>query len=739
MNKILHILLLFVGSAAMAQETPPDTIKTSYLDEVVISANKIPEQRRSVAQQIKIISPAVLLNFNAQTSADLLQNTGVVAMQRSQQGGGSPILRGFEASRVLLMIDGVRLNNLIYRGGHLQNVITMDNNIVDRAEVLFGPSSTVYGSDALGGVVHFYTRNPELNKKLSGNAFSRLGTANKEKTFHVDVNSGGEKFASLTSFTFSDFEDLRMGKKINPALGEEFGLRKFYARRLPDNSGDELVANSDPYIQKGSGYTQYDFLQKFLFAQNERVQHILNFQFSTSSDIPRYDRLTDNKTPGGPLSENLANAVWYYGPQKRLVSSYQIRINGLGAFADGLTATASYQSIEESRHNRGFGSANLNHRIETVNVIGLTIDLNKALGKNRLQYGFDSQFNTLTSTAHRVNISTGVQTPLSTRYPNGDNAMNFMAVYLTHINELTDKLTLTYGGRIGTSHLQSTFVNDGAFKDLPFSEANQFNITSSVTSSIIYRPDATWKLAFSANSGFRAPNVDDLAKIFDPAAGSVVVPNKNLSPEKTVNLELGITKQFLFGMSWENNFYITQFTDIIVTDRFTFNGQDSILYDGVLSRVTANQNKGKANVTGLSSIIRREMANGISFSASYNLTRGRIKTDTTDTPLDHIAPAFGRISVGYSNSKLRSELFANFSAKKSKDDYSLSGEDNAQYAPADGMPAWWTLNLRASYDLNKWITLQAGIDNILDLQYRTFASGINSPGRNFFGTLRVKF
>lgn len=739
MNKIIHILLLFVGSAAVAQEIPPDTVKISYLDEVVVSANKIPEQRRSVAQQIKIISPAVLLNLNAQTSADLLQNTGVVAMQRSQQGGGSPILRGFEASRVLLMIDGVRLNNLIYRGGHLQNVITMDNNIVDRAEVLFGPSSTVYGSDALGGVVHFYTRNPELNKKLSGNAFSRFGTVNKEKTFHVDVNSGGEKFASLTSFTVSDFGDLRMGKKTNPALGEAFGLRKFYARRLPDNSGDELVANSDPYIQKGSGYTQYDFLQKFLFAQNERVQHILNFQFSTSSDIPRYDRLTDNKTPGGPLSENLANAVWYYGPQKRLMSSYQVKINGLGALADGLTATASYQSIEESRHNRGFGSANLNHRTENVNVIGLTIDLNKVLGKNRLQYGFDSQFNTLTSTAHRVNILTGVQTPLSTRYPNGDNAMNFMAVYLTHINELTDKLTLTYGGRVGTSHLQSTFVNDGAFNDLPFSEANQLNITSSATSSIIYRPDATWKLAFSANSGFRAPNVDDLAKIFDPAAGSVVVPNKNLSPEKTVNLELGITKQFLFGMSWENNFYVTQFTDIIVTDRFTFNGQDSILYDGVLSRVTANQNKGKANVTGLSSIIRREMANGISFSASYNLTRGRIKTDTTDTPLDHIAPAFGRISVGYSNPKLRSELFANFSAKKSKDDYSLSGEDNAQYAPADGMPAWWTLNLRASYNLNKWITLQAGIDNILDLQYRTFASGINSPGRNFFGTLRVKF
>ena len=214
--KIFLTTLLFVVSMALVhgqfeeKENKIDTLRTSYLEEVVVSANKNPELRRYVAQQIKIITPATILNLNAQNTADLLSNTGVVAMQKSQQGGGSPIIRGFEASRVLLVVDGVRMNNLIYRAGHLQNVITLDNNILDRAEVLFGPSSTVYGSDALGGAVVFFTREPQLQqgeKRISGDAFIRGSTANRERTFHGEVNYSGKRLGTVTSFNVSDFGD----------------------------------------------------------------------------------------------------------------------------------------------------------------------------------------------------------------------------------------------------------------------------------------------------------------------------------------------------------------------------------------------------------------------------------------------------------------------------------------------------------------------------------------------------
>jgi len=734
-------VFILLGTSLFAQyaetENNQDTTKVSYLDEVVVAANKIPEQRRTVSQQIKVITPAFIRNFNAQNSADLISNSGVVAMQKSQQGGGSPILRGFEASRVLLMIDGVRMNNAIYRAGHLQNIITLDNNVLDHAEILFGPSSTVYGSDALGGVIHFYTRNPELAKagegmKFYGNAFARYGSVNNEKTGHVDFNLGGKNFGSFTSFTFSDFGDLRMGEKTNPALGEQFGVRTQYAERSADNTSDILVQNSDPFVQKFSGYQQWDFLQKFLYQSSERVSHILNFQYSNSTNVPRYDRLTD------PQGSGLRSAEWYYGPQKRLLSSYQLNVNDLGAFADGMTATFSYQDIEESRNDRRFNNDNRNERVENVDVWGVTVDFQKKRGNNSFRYGIDGQFNSVKSTARKYNVVTGAISSQSTRYPDGDNSMNMLAAYGTHTLRINDKWTLNDGIRAGGSWLHSTFV-DKTFFPFPFDEVNQNYLVSSANLGIIYTP-SSWKFSFLTSSGFRAPNIDDMSKVFDSSPGQVIVPNPNLTSEKTLNGDVSITKFIGSTIRLEGTFFGTQFYDAIVVLPSTFNGQSSIDYDGTPSDVYSSQNKGRAYLYGYSISLRADLTEQLAVTASHNYTHGRVKNDDgSESPLDHIAPAFGRAGIQYNMNKFKSELFTNFSAWKYLSGYSSSGEDNLQYATAEGMPSWYTINLRTSYDLNKMFTIQVGVDNLLDLQYRTFASGINSPGRNIFGTLRVKF
>ncbi|HOX81557.1 MAG TPA: TonB-dependent receptor [Chryseolinea sp.] len=735
----LFVLLCFSVQAQFPESefNSNDSLKTSYLDELVISANKIPEQRRTVAQQIKVVSSTTIRNFNAQNSADLISNSGVVAMQKSQQGGGSAMMRGFEASRVLMMIDGVRMNNLIYRAGHLQNIITMDNNVLDRVEILFGPSSTVYGSDALGGVIHFYTRNPELaqsgqKKGFTGNAFYRYGSVNNESTGHVDFNIGGSKFASLTSFTFSDFGDLRMGEKTNPALDEQFGVRTQYAVHAEDNASDMLVQNSDPFVQKFSGYRQWDVMQKFLYQSSDRVSHVLNLQYSNSTNIPRYDRLTD------PDGSGLRFGEWYYGPQTRLLGSYQLKIKEFGSFADGMTTTASYQHVEESRYDRRFNNNNRNERVENVDVMALTIDFQKKKGKNSFRYGFDSQFNTLKSTAHRYNVLTGDITPQSTRYPDGDNTMNMLSLYGTHTLQFNDQWTLNDGVRIGGSFLHSTFI-DKSFYPFPFDEVKQNYLVSSANLGIIYTP-SSWKFSFLVSTGYRAPNIDDVAKVFDSSPGNVVVPNPDLKSEKTINGEIGITKFFGSIARLEGTFYATQFFDAIVVLPTTFNGEDSIDYDGTLSRVLSAQNKGKAYIYGSSISLRVDFTKNLALTASHNYTYGRVLNEEgSDTPLDHIAPAFGRVGFQYNNSKFKSELFTNFSTWKHLDDYSGSGEDNLQYATDEGMPSWYTINIRASYELNKMFTLHAGIDNIMDLQYRVFASGINAPGRNIFGTLRIKF
>ena len=184
MKKYILFTIAIAGSIinASAQEKTTDTTQSKHitLSEVVISVNKVEEQKNKVAQQVQVLSASEIANTQAQSTAEVISNTGNVHVQKSQLGGGSPNIRGFEGNRVVLMIDGVRMNNLIYRGGHMQDLIKTDNNILDRVEVLFGPSSTVYGSDALGGTILLYTKKPQfatddkLNVKV--NAMYRYGS-----------------------------------------------------------------------------------------------------------------------------------------------------------------------------------------------------------------------------------------------------------------------------------------------------------------------------------------------------------------------------------------------------------------------------------------------------------------------------------------------------------------------------------------------------------------------------------
>ncbi|HEY0060100.1 MAG TPA: TonB-dependent receptor plug domain-containing protein, partial [Flavisolibacter sp.] len=207
------------------------SVKQKELDEILIYANKFAERKKNIVQKIDLVTATRIAEINAQNMGDLLANTGNVFVQKSQQGGSSPVLRGFEASRVLLVVDGIRMNNAIYRAGHLQNVITVDQNMLERVEVLYGPASTLFGSDALGGVVHFRTKLPQLSTtgsaKASGSAFTRYSTANSEKTVHADANIGWKGWAWLQSYNYSDFGDTKMGSHY-PRKYPDFGRRSEY-------------------------------------------------------------------------------------------------------------------------------------------------------------------------------------------------------------------------------------------------------------------------------------------------------------------------------------------------------------------------------------------------------------------------------------------------------------------------------------------------------------------------------
>ncbi|WP_339838760.1 TonB-dependent receptor [uncultured Flavobacterium sp.] len=732
MKRAFLLCILLHAAYTFAQNTK-DTTNINHLEEVVLSTVRLPKKKQSLPIQVETIRLKQIEFQNFQNTADLLSNSGTLVVQKSQQGGGSPTIRGFEASRVLLLVDGIRMNNLIYRSGHLQNVISVDENLLENVAVFYGPTSTLFGSDALGGTINMTTKKAKFSSKkigkISGNISTRYSSVNEEKSGHFDFNYAKINWASLTSFSYNDFGDLKMGKRKNHN-GDYFGERPFYIENIGGN--DVLTENSDKFMQKKSGFKQYNFMQKIAFKSQKEFEHGLNFQFSNSTDIQRYDRLTDASSSG------LKNAEWYYGPQKRLLAIYSLTKEKV-FFNSDLKVDLAYQNIEESRHNRKFGNYNLQNRMEKVNMYSVSIDLHKEFLSGDLFYGIESYLEDLNSSAFSNNINTGEIKPIDARYPNGNNNILRNDLYISYNTVFSKKTNFNIGARAGHTILNST-IHDDTFFQLPFSDINQKNFTYSGTVGLVHKPSKNIDLKMNISTGFRVPNIDDLAKIFESGGGFIIVPNADLKPEKTITTDLGLvikTDNKRFQM--ENTYYFTRFIDAIITDNYLYNGQSTITYNGSQSQVLANQNKGRAYVTGFSTNIKGYLVSSLQYVANFNYTLGRITSEEEKMPLDHIPPYYGKIGLNYEKNWGTIEAYMLYNGKKPINDYFLNGEDNEQYAPNGGMPAWETYNLKTAFTIIPKATLFVGIENILDTQYRVFASGINAPGRNIYGGLKYEF
>ena len=728
MLKYILLPAFWLGTSALFAQN--NNSRLIDLDTLVVSATKFEQLKKTQPFQIQYISKTQISFQNAINTADLLMNTGNVFVQKSQGGGGSPVLRGFEASRLLIVVDGIRMNNAIYRAGHLQNVLRIDQSMLESAEVLFGPSSVIYGSDALGGVMHFRSKNPVLAEspkwKMTANAYGRYSSAISEKTGHFDFSFSNNKIGFLASLTASDFGDVVQGS-ARQSLYPDFGKLKQYVVR--ENGADVVKDNPNPNKQIGSAYKQIDFLQKVLFRHSAKAQSVVNIQYSNTSDVPRYDRLTENTANRPRFAE------WYYGPEKRWLAAYHLNLNS-GLVYDKAQITVAYQTIEESRHSRRLGVAARKSQIENVKLLTFNADFQKNISKNLIQYGIEVALNDVKSTAFNTVLATGAVTPADTRYPGGMNKMNSFAAYLTNQFLLSEQLTLNLGTRYTKVNLEAEFT-DKTFFPFPFSTAKQNSGALSGNLGLIWKPIAATKISILGATGFRTPNIDDLTKVFESRVGILIVPNPDLKPEKTVNTEISINQKIGANFAFEATYFYTLYTNALVLSPFTLNGQTSTLYNGQMSTILATQNKREAYLTGWNLGAKWQFAPQFLFSSTLNFTSGRIK-DEKNTPLDHIPPVFGRAGLNYTSKKCQVDLFTIYNGTKRIADYNPDGEDNAQYATLNGMPSWWTLNARTSFRLITSLTFQVACENILDQNYRHFASGISSPGRNFVATLRAK-
>ena len=723
------VLLPFLGFSQSIKDT-----LAKELDEIVVSNNRWKQKSKFIPQKISVITTSKVALQNPQTAADLLTISGKVFMQKSQQGGGSPMIRGFATNRLLYVVDGVRMNTAIFRSGNIQNVISLDVFATESTEIVFGPSSVMYGSDAIGGVMSFQTLTPQFSlvdkTAVSGNAITRYSSANNEKTGHFDVNIGWKKWALVTSISSSDFGDLRMGSH-----GPDEYLRPFYVQR--QNDVDVVVINDNPLVQKPTAYSQINLMQKVRFQPNEKWDFQYGLHFSETSSYARYDRHIRYTSTGLPRY-----GEFYYGPQKWIMNNLNITYQSNAKLFNEMSIRLAQQFFGESRVNRNINTPYREIRTEKVNAYSLNFDFTKTSSeKNKIFYGFEYVLNDVNSTGINEDIITETSTKGPARYPQA--TWQSIGIYLNNQYKISEKTLLQTGLRYNQFILKADF--DTTFYPFPFTEANINNGSLTGSAGIVYRPTDKWVISSNVATAFRSPNVDDIGKVFDSEPGAVVIPNPDLGAEYAYNVDLNLAKLFGKNVKIEVSTYYTLLDNALVRRDFTLNGASEIVYDGELSQVQAIQNAAKANVYGIQFGFDVKLPSGFRFSSDLNFQKGEEELDNGNkSPSRHAAPFFGISRVGYVNSKLDLEINLQFSDKVTFDDLAEEERGKIEIYAIDSngnpySPSWYTLNLKSMYKLTENFTLTAGLENITDQRYRPYSSGIVAPGKNFILSFRADF
>ena len=704
------------------------TKKINTFDPIVVSGGRNIRYKNDIALLSQRIDKKKIELFLPQTSADLLNVDNNIYIQKSQQGGGSPIIRGFATNRILLVVDGVRMNTAIFRSGNVQNVISIDPYTVESTDLIFGPSSQFYGSDAIGGVLNFTTINPKFSEEgvtLKTKNNFRFSSANNENTYHTQFQLSGRKIASITSFTYSKFGDLRIGKKGNEVYG-----RPDYIST--ENQLDTIIPNSDESIQINSGYSQKNFLHKISFKPNSNLRINYNIHYSETSNIPRYDRLIERDE-----SNKLYHAEWYYGPQTWMMNNLALKYTKKQVLFDRIKSTIAHQKFVESRNTRAIYSSNLKQREEQVNAWSLNTDFIKHINtKTQINYGLEYVTNLIQSSGNQININSNLLQPITSRYPD-QSTWKTGGIYFNVIQRWNNHAITEGGLRYNIVGMNGQF--DTSLTSYPISNFNIINqaITGSISQLIKRRFGS---ISFILSTAFRSPNIDDIGKTFDSNPGFVTIPNPNLKPEYAYHAEANLDYNIFKNVKVQNSIFYTYLDQSISLSNTTLNGQDSILYDNSFSQVQMLANEQFASVLGNQITLKYTPNEFISLKTTYTFLASE---SSSGNAIRHITPNFGGTTLMLNYKKFDMSIYSIYNQRFNNSQFSNSEKNKTQFYLRDKFglaysPAWYTLNFKFGYYLNTKTKLNFGIENLTDKRYRPYSSRLTAPGRNFILAMQVK-
>lgn len=697
-------------------------------EETAAPTGSFTENKDSVPYKKLVLNKKNMELYNPRTSTDLLAATDEVFIQKNGQGAGCPMIRGFSANALLFTIDGVRMNNAIYRSDNLQNLISLDPSALESAEVIFGPGSTLYGSGAMGGVFNFHFKDPVLSSdgsvEKSGMAMGRFSAANMEKTGSVNFKFSKNNVGSFTAITFSNFGDVRMGNDTMPLIPSDTGGYYDVYGRKNYMQGNTPVANANPAVQKYSGYSVFNVLEKVRMAVNSDVALNGSLYFSTTGHVPRYDKLIE------PNGDKLKYSEWYYGPQRWLLSAIALEYSKPQPLFAAAKATLSYQNYKESSHSRSmfFSTDELKNDTASVNVVSATVDCKKPLGERSvLTYGIEAAYNSVKSAAGNENIATGQTNRTGAQYPDGSNDYVTGDIYSYFKTCWNPTVTSVAGARYSRFYLHSMYKD--LLYNLPGREIKINAGSPSGCLGVIIQPFDFWRMTLNGSTGFRAPDISD----FSNTNGEPRVLSDNLEPEYVYSFEFGNNVELGKNIGLEATTFISQAQNRLIGENIAYNGV----------AVPSLSNNGTATIGGGNINVTIRFSNSFSLKNTVTFTAG---LDSEQTPLYAVPPLFGATHFLFRLGRVNGDFYMRYNGRKSKGQQAtdmIVPDDQIYLYPVDNngdyfSPSWYTLNLATTTILTKNLDLNLGVENIFNKCYRPYANGIAAPGTNLVCSIRGK-
>ncbi|MGB6150582.1 MAG: TonB-dependent receptor, partial [Pricia sp.] len=351
-------------------------------------------------------------------------------------------------------------------------------------------------------------------------------------------------------------------------------------------------------------------------------------------------------------------------------------------------------------------------------------------------------FNQVGSDGSQRNIETNAVADAASRYPDGSTWQS-AAGYINGEYQARPNFTLLSGLRY--SHVWIDAIFDKTFYPFPFDNADLNNGALTGSLGLSWFPKEHLQITLNGSTGFRAPNIDDIGKIFDSEPGAVVVPNTDLEPEYAYNAELGVQKNFNDKLVLKGTGYYTYLVDALVRRDYQFNGASQIEYNGELSSVQAIQNAARAYVYGFEFGLEAFLSDQWSLVSNLTLTEGiEEEEDGTDSPGRHVPPTFGDFHVVWKNQRLKTDLFLNYNGEVAFEDLAASerGKTYIYASDANGnpyAPSWYTLNFRSQFSISNALKASLSLENMTNQRYRSYSSGIAAPGVNLIVGLGYSF